>query len=234
MGKTTKASLELGARHAEVVQSAIRHWVESSTISQSQASLLADTIVVQTFDWEKFAKYTLRLAVLFFVVAVTSVVFEKRFVRIFRRLVELPPWLRGAATGAIAVGIHLVAHQRSQRLPEQKYANEAIHGVGALFFALAAYQLLEQLNEWFTPSMKSDIGDASQSKEEEKDDEKAREKREREVRDRKRLQSNSIQCVILGLATVYGAVGILSRSNFIWSCCMLVLGNFCGGMGGYQ
>lgn len=234
MGTTAKASLELGARHAEVVRSAIRHWVDTSTISETQASQLADTIVVQGFDWQKFAKYTLRLAVLCLVVAVSSIVFEERFARIYRRIVALPPWLRGAATGVIAVGIHVFAHQRSERLPEQIYANEAIHGVGALFFALAAFQLLEHLKDSFTRAAKSKGASASQSKEEYEDYEKARERKQSEARERKRLKHNLIQCVLLGLAIVYGTVGILSRSNFIWSCCMLVLGNVCGGLGGYE
>lgn len=234
-----KASLELGARHAKVVQSAIEHWVETSAISQSQASLLADTIVVQGFDWGKFAKYALRLAVLCLVVAVSSSVFEGWFKRIFKRILELPPWLRSATTAAVAVGVHIFAHGRSQRIPEQKHANEAIHGVGALLFALAALQVLEQLKRSFDRGTKSDGGDVprpwgKRSDEEEEEDRKERERKRQEMWERRRLERNMVQCVVLGLTTIYGAVGVISASNLIWSCSMFALGQFCGGAVGYS
>ena len=232
--KVSPTPLVLGARHAEVVQSAIKHWAESDTISPNQASLLADSIVVQSFDWEKFAKYTLRLAVLFLVVAVSSVVFEDRFLRVYRHLVALPAWLRSVATGAIAVGVHIFAYGRSQRLPGQKYRNEAIHAVGALFFALAALQLLEQLKAWFDRADKTEESAGTiQSDEEGKGDEKARERKDREMKQRQRLEHNAWLCVALGLGTVYGAVGLLSKSNLIWSCSMIVLGYCCGAATAY-
>lgn len=228
-----KNTLELGARHAEVVQAALQHWLRSNALSESQATQLADTIVVQTFDWEKFAKYSLRLAVLFLVVAVSSVVFEKGFLRIYRRIVALPPAVRGAATGVIAVGVHLLAYQRSQTLPQQKYANEAIHAIGAMFFALAAFQLLEQLHESFERSRTCEGEDASQSKAEDGNDEKSRERKKKETKERERLMRNALQGVMLGLATVYATVALASKSNLIWSFAMLVFGYCCGAMGGY-
>lgn len=234
MGAAAKTSLELGARHAQVVQSAIQHWADANTISQSQASLLSETIVVQGFDWEKFAKYTLRLAVLFLAVAVFSILFEARFLRLLRRLASLPAWLRSAATAKIAVGVHIFAYRRSRHLPDQKYANEAVHGLGALFFALTAFQLLQQFQEWYIQAGKRNESDVSKSQEEEKDDKEARERKKQEAQARRRLSNRLVQSVMLGLATVYGAVGVLSGSNFIWSCSMLVLGNFFGGMGGYM
>lgn len=234
MVKAGKTSLELGARHAEVVHSAIKHWTEISTISRSQATLLADTIAVRGFDWEKFAKYSLRLAVLFFVVAVTSVVFEESFVRIYRRLIALPPWLRSVATGAVAMGAHLLAHRRCQSLPEQIYANEAIHAVGGLFWALAAFQLLEQLKGSFDRATQRGRDESSQPKGEEGGDKEHQEKRKQEVKKRERLIGVVTQSVMLGLATVYGTVGLISRSNFIWSCSLIVLGYCCGATTGYM
>lgn len=212
-------ALELSARHSEVVHSAIKHWVDSGILSESKATLLADSIAVQGFDWNKFAKYTLRLAVLCFVVAVSSTVFEKRFARFFKWLLAMPAWVRGTATGLMAVGVHIFAHQRSQQVPEQKWGNEAIHGVGALAFAGAAFQVLEQLNSSFR-AVSSNEKDGPTSKVNQEE--------------RQRLERNAVQCVMLGLAAVYGAVGVISGSNFIWSCSMMVLGYCCGGMTGYM
>jgi hypothetical protein len=230
-----RASLHLGQRHAEVVHSAIQHWAESNTISQSQASVLADTIVVQGFDWAKFAKYSLRLAVLCLVVAVSSTIFEGWFKRLFKRIIELPPWLRSAATAVAAVGVHISAHRRSQRISEQKYANVAIHGVGAVLFALAALQLLEQFEKSFKPATETSKDDTPQPKEKTNEEEERvdKERRRRETRDRQRLEHMMVQSVVLGLATIYGAVGVISGSNLIWSCSMIALGQVCGGMAGY-
>lgn len=221
MGTSAKATLELGARHAEVVQFAIQHWVEREVITQSQASTLTDTVAVRGFDWEKFAKYTLRLAVLCLFVAVIHVVFEDRFVRLLKRIKILPPWLRAAATAVVAVGMHVFAHRRSQHVPAQKYVNEGFHGVGALLFALAALQVLKQLNDSFKHSTETSKDGESQIN---KEKEKAR----------KKLEHHIFQGVVMGLATVYAVVALLSKSNFIWSCSMIVLGRFLGGLTGYM
>lgn len=233
MGAAAKTSIELGARHAEVVQSAIKQWAYTGAITEHQASLLADTIEVQVFNWEKFAKYTLRLSVLCLVVAVSSIVFETRFVQIYRRIIALPAWLRSAITAVIATGVHIFAYERSKRLPEQKYANEAIHGVGALVFALAALQLLEQLQKWFHAAEQKDADDSSQPKSEKDDDEQRRGTREREVKARQRFERTVFHGVAFGLASVYATVGLLSGSNLIWSCAMVVLGSCFGGICGY-
>lgn len=227
MEEQVKEPLKLGARHAEVIKSAINHWVESGSISQDQASLLNDTIVVQSFDWKKFTKYALRLAVICLVVAVTSVVFEDGFLKIYRRLVALPPWIRAAMTCAIALGVHVVAHRRSRRLPEQTYSNEAIHAIGAIFLALAAFQLIEQLHHSYEQPLQHQENKASHPSSEAHSD------RQDQQRQREKLLEYSTIGIFFGLATVYGAIGLLSSSNLIWSCSMALLGYCSGGMVDY-
>lgn len=227
MEQPVKEPLELGARHAEVIKSAIKHWVESGSISQDQASLLTDTIVVQSFDWDKFTKYTLRLAVLCLVVAVTSVVFEDGFLKIYRRLVALPPWMRATITCAIALGFHVVAHRRSRRRPEQTYSNEAIHATGAIFLALAAFQLIEQLHHFYEQTSQHQENEGCHPSS------KAEFDRLDQQRERKKLLEDSIMGVLFGLTTVYGAIGVLSSSSLIWSCSMTLLGYCFGGMADY-
>lgn len=227
MEEPVKEPLELGTRHAEVIESAIKHWVESGSISQDQASLLTDTIVVQSFDWDKFTKYTLRLAVLCLVVAVTSVVFENGFLKIYKRLVALPPWMRAAMTCATALGFHVFAHRRSRQLPEQTYSNEAIHAIGSIFLALAAFQLIEQLHHFYKQTSQHQENKGCHPSPEAESD------RLDQQRKRKKLLEHSIMGVLFGLATVYGAIGVLSSSNLIWSCSMTLLGYCFGGMADY-
>lgn len=221
--------LELKARHAQAVQTAIEHWAASGAISDTQATLLADTIVARGFDWEAFAKHSMRLAVLFLAAAIFSTILEKRFLGIYKRIVKLPPWLRGAATAIIATGVHIFAYDRSQRVPRQTYANEALHGVGAIFFALTAYQLLEQLSRSLEDSYGRETTGrhACGSAEKGAHDGIDKDMKKRQRRARRRLERAMVQSVLLGLATVYGVVAVLSKSNFIWSCSMFVIGLFC-------
>jgi K+-sensing histidine kinase KdpD len=224
--------LELGARHAEVVQSAIQHWLDTQLLSESEATQLADSITIRTFDWEKFAKYTLRLAIICLVIAVSSVVLEASFIRLYRRIVALPAWLRGAITALMAVAVHVFAYDRSVKMPRQKYANEGIHAVGALLFALAALQVIEQLNESYQQRVKSQ-GSDGQSEAEKEDEEAARQRRIKEDRERSRLIGNAIWAVSLGLAAVYATVALLSKSTLIWTCAIMVTSSCIGGSGGY-
>ncbi|KAK0388810.1 hypothetical protein NLU13_5053 [Sarocladium strictum] len=229
----TQKTLELGARHAQVVQSAIRHWLESEALSESQATLLADTIHVRAFDWDKFAKYTLRLAVVCLVIAVSSVVLQASFMRLLRRVVALPAAVRGGVTGLVGVGVHVLAYDRSQTRPEQKYANEGVHAVGALFFALAALQVVEQLNDWHAGKVQRDGTGTAQPKAEVEEDQAARERRKQEEKERRRLMGNAIWAVVFGLGVVYATVALLSKSNLIWTCAIMVFSSCVGGSGGY-
>lgn len=234
MVEATQTNLELGARHAEVVRAAIQHWVRTSTISDKEASLLAETISVQTFDWEKFAKYSLRFAILFLAVAVVSVVFEDSFIRIYKRVVALPASLRSASTAIVAIGIHILAHRRSQAIPEQIYANEAIHAVGALCLLLAAIQAMMQLDDWAKrKSRESDSRDPDDKTAAEEGDKNSRGTRRQEHEAHDRLMGRAMYGIACSLATAYGTVGLVSKSNFIWSCAMIVLSYCCGGMSGY-
>lgn len=228
-----KKPLELGARHAEVVQSAIQHWLDTQLLTPDSATQLTDSITIRTFDWEKFAKYTLRLAIICLVIAVSSVVLEASFIRIYRRIVALPAWLRGAITALMAVGIHVFAYDRSVKLPRQMYANEGIHAIGALLFALAALQVIEQLNDLYYERMKRSQGSDEQSEAEKEDEEAARQRRIKEDKERSRLIGNAIWAVSLGLAAVYATVALLSKSTLIWTCAIMVTSSCIGGSGGY-
>lgn len=191
--------IELTPPQAQAVQAALQQWKNTKLISPKLASELLGTIQVkeQSFDWERFAKYTFRLAIICLAIAVVSVLADKAFLKLIRRILELPAWLRSAVTGLAAVGVHVWGYQRSIALPLQVWTNEAVHGLGALLFGVAALQLVENIDD--------------------KDD-RLREK---------------LNWILLSLASVYGVTGVVTTSNFIWSCGMIVLGTWFGAMTGY-
>jgi hypothetical protein len=192
-------SIELTPPQAQAVQAALQQWENTNLISSKLASELLATIQVQEqgFDWQRFAKYTFRLAIICLAIAVVSILADKAFLKLIKRVLELPAWLRSALTGLAAVGVHIWGYQRSIELPLQVWTNEAVHGLGALLFGLAALQLAENVNR---------KGD---------------------------MQNHRINWILLSLAGIYGVTGVITMSNFIWSCGMIVLGTWFGAMTEY-
>ncbi|KAI1282227.1 hypothetical protein F5Y07DRAFT_410812 [Xylaria sp. FL0933] len=131
--------LELTAAEADAVHKALRYWSHSKLISADIADHLLGTVQVvdeqqHGFNWEGFAKYTFRLAVVCLAIAIISLIFDnvvpKIIERIIERILALPSSVRIAATSALAIAT---------------YSNEAINSLGALLFGLAALQLADAL-----------------------------------------------------------------------------------------
>ncbi len=229
---TQKPSIVLEPNQAEGLQSAVQQWSSANIISSKLAAELLSTIEIQehSFDWERFAKYSFRLAVLCLAVAVASLIFDKLFLKFMKRLVNLPPALRSAFTAASAIAVHVRAFQRSLDVPQQIYFIEAIHGVGAILFALAALQLGEAIDRWFetakekTGSVEKPNGKNGHSPESQKNASRSKAPDHRDA---------VLKLPMLLLFMVYGATGMLAKSNFIWSCGMLVFAAYLGAQTGY-
>ncbi|KAI3343622.1 hypothetical protein F4824DRAFT_15160 [Ustulina deusta] len=195
-------SLGLTAAEADAVRKALQYWSHSKLIHANMVDdLLATVQVVQEqpdFNWEKFAKYTFRLAVICFAIAVLSLVFNNAVPRIIKRILALPSPVRVTATSALAIATHVWGYQRSLTAPQQIYSTEAVHSLGALLFGLAAVQL--------AVALEAD----------------------------KRQNLHVFHNIELSLALVYGASAVLVRSNFIWSCGMVVLGAWFGSWTAYS
>ncbi|KAK8045052.1 hypothetical protein PG993_005076 [Apiospora rasikravindrae] len=248
--------LELPARQAKVVQAAIDHWAsnDSRLVSPQLAAQLRASVEVRGFPWDAFAKYALRLAVLCLVIAVFSALVEDAFARFWRRVREVPPGVRSMLTAAAGGLVHYYAFYRRQQHQQRVFANEAVHAVGALLFAVAALQLLDALDQVFKAHAgKEDNGNSGVAdsgpweKREEKTrskskkrpppppphDEETRKAKEAESKARKQLRDRVCRAVILLLASIYGLVALSTGSNFIWSCAMVVLSYWFGAITGY-
>ncbi|KAI1115112.1 hypothetical protein F5Y14DRAFT_440836 [Nemania sp. NC0429] len=137
--------LELTASQADAVQKALRHWSSSQLVPASLvADLLATVQIVEEehdFNWDKFAKYTFRLAVISLAIAFSSFVLDDVARKLVKRILDLPIAIRMVATSALAVTAHAWGYQRSLETPQEPYLTEAIHSLGAILFGLAALQL---------------------------------------------------------------------------------------------
>ncbi|KAI0125662.1 hypothetical protein BJ170DRAFT_632037 [Xylariales sp. AK1849] len=196
----TNKNITLNPAQAQAVEAAVQQWSTSNIISNKLASELLASIQVQedSFDWQRFAKYTFRVAIICLAIAVVSIVAGNAFLKLIKRVLELPAWLRSTITAAVAAGVHVWGYQRSIDVPLQVWTNEAIHGLGELTVGLAVVQLAEALDV----------------------DEKKHPER--------------LNWILLLLAGIYGGTGVITKSNFIWSCGMIVLSGWFGAMTGYQ
>ncbi|KAI0816593.1 hypothetical protein GGR55DRAFT_243754 [Xylaria sp. FL0064] len=149
----SSGQLELTAAEADAVHRALRYWSHSKLISANVADRLLGTVQVvdeqqHDFNWERFTKYTFRLAVVCLAIAIISLIFDNVVPRIIERILALPSSVRITATSALAIAAHAWGYQRSlaaSSLRQQTYSDEAIHSLGALLFGLAALQLVTAL-----------------------------------------------------------------------------------------
>ena len=199
-----KSLIVLHPEQAIVIESALQQWSSANLISSTLATELLSTIQIQEhgFDWEKFTKYSFRLAVLCLAIAVASLVFDSLFLKFISKVVNLPPKLRSVLTASGAIAVHFWAFKRSLITPQQIYSNEAIHGAGAILFALATLQIAEAMeHSWSCSSAHH--------------------------------RDKMINLLVLLLAMIYCTVGLLAKSNFLWSCGILVFAAFLGAQTGY-
>ncbi|KAI0436024.1 hypothetical protein F4803DRAFT_543570 [Xylaria telfairii] len=137
--------LELTATQADAVQKALRYWSHTKLVSAELVGDLLATIQIieeeHEFDWDKFAKYTFRLAVICLTIAIIALVFDQAVPKFIKRILALPATVRVTVTSALALAVLVCGYQRSLSTPQQPYFNEAIHSLGALLFGLAALQL---------------------------------------------------------------------------------------------
>ncbi|KAI1743816.1 hypothetical protein F4680DRAFT_407606 [Xylaria scruposa] len=137
--------IELTTVQADAVRKALQYWSHSKLVSaELVGDLLATVLIVEEehgFNWNGFAKYTFRLAVICLAIAIISLVFDETVPKIVKRILELPVTMRVPATTALAITVLVWGYQRSLTIPQQFYFNEAIHSLGSLLFGLAALQL---------------------------------------------------------------------------------------------
>ncbi|KAH8588933.1 hypothetical protein B0O99DRAFT_600316 [Bisporella sp. PMI_857] len=144
----SSVSVELTKIQANGVRAAIHQWTTANLISETLSSELLSTIQIKepSFNYEKFAKYSFRLAILCLAVAVVSLLADNAFLKLIKRIIALHPFLRSALTALLAIAVHVWGHNRSLQTPGEVYLNEAIHSLGSLLFALAGLQLAEGLD----------------------------------------------------------------------------------------
>ncbi|KAI0158076.1 hypothetical protein GGR57DRAFT_458978 [Xylariaceae sp. FL1272] len=210
MGKDNiPQAIKLTEAQADAVQKTLQYWSQSRQLSQSQADHLLSTIQVieskQNFEWDRFAKYTFRLAIICLAIGVFYLAFDGMVPKIIARIKQLPLSLRVCITSVLAIAVHYAAYQRSSSKTEQVRLNEAFHALGALLFGLAAIQIEDSLKPT-RPGVRGSKSDFDT------------------YRAAKLKHEYIMLKIYLGLAAVYLMVAIAVQSNFICSLALLVYG----------
>lgn len=206
---TPGVRIPLSTAHAQALEAAIDQWSKSNLIGTELASALQATIAVHDvdgFDWQRFAKYAFRLAVLCLAMALFGIVTNRASPEVLRRWLSTPSRLRAALTAAVAVAVHGYGAMCQWHHPEQVWANEAMHAVGSVLMALAAWQLAVVV-EW-----------------------RADEAKGWEMRQRRSgwEEADKQWWILLLLSVIYGVTGVLTGSNLIWSCGIVAFGTWFG------
>lgn len=226
MALKSEASINLSSSQARTVQAAIHQWADQHVISSTLAARLLDTLTIEdSFDWQRFAKYTFRLAIISFAIALASILADKAFLKLIKRILFVPAWLRGIAAAAVAAVVHYWGYERGKLHPLQIWTNESVHALGGLVIAVAAWQFAISVGAFDVfpgPSpYQSGISD----------EEKMTRQRQRSDFDTE--QTKRIGHVLLALSSVYAITGVVTSSNLIWSSAMIVLGAWFGAVTGY-
>lgn len=215
MALITEQTITLSSSQAHAVQAAIEQWSNQQLISPSLASQLLSTLDIEdSFDWQRFAKYTFRLAIICLTIAVVSILTDDAFMKLLKRVFSIPAWLRSLLTATMAIGVHYWGYQRQVEKPLQIWTNESVHALGGLVVGLAALQLAETLG----------VFDAHRSNSHNKYISKARIERK---------AMNNLLRILFLLSGIYLTTGLVTRSNLLWSFGMIVLGSWLGAVTGY-
>ncbi|KAH6648609.1 hypothetical protein BKA67DRAFT_538631 [Truncatella angustata] len=226
MSPMTETKLTVSSSQARAVQAAIQQWKNQHLVSSSLASQLLETLNVEdSFDWQRFAKYSFRLAIICLAIAIFSILTDDAFLKLIRRVFSIPAWIRSLCTAAVAATVHYWGYLRQLEQPLQVWTNESAHALGGLIVAVAAWQLFEWLG---APKKRRQLTYESGLSDEEKG------RRIQANKDQYAMQLEVIIWIVLLLAVVYGTTGMLTGSNLIWSTALLVLGTWLGVFTGYH
>ncbi|KAI1843308.1 hypothetical protein JX266_010482 [Neoarthrinium moseri] len=133
---------------AEAVRAAIEHWSERKLEGPALASEVLLTLRVEnhSFQWQRFAKYAFRLALISLAIALVTLLCDIRLILFIKHVLAPSAWLRSILPALGAVVVHVWGCRRQVEYPLQVWTNEAVHGLGGLLFGLSAQQFLEALD----------------------------------------------------------------------------------------
>lgn len=139
--RTHPMKIQLNAKQAINLKTALHHWQQHGLIDQTTAHALEDNIEVLPFDWKRLAKYSFWLAIICTIIAISSVLMDKVLLDFLQTLFNAPHAVKCVGLGIISIALFWAGIKRRLTFPEKIYSNEAVLFLAVLTTAGTVYQL---------------------------------------------------------------------------------------------
>lgn len=129
--------MQVSKKEGQVLDSAIKHWLDSDVISEPESQKLRESYEVTSFDWKRVAKYSFWLAISCIVISVSSVVADKWLMEIFESIFNAPDSIKCIGFAIFSGALYFLGVRRKNKYPDKVYSNEAIFFLGIVTTAAA-------------------------------------------------------------------------------------------------
>ena len=122
--------MKLPRKQAAFARETIEQWKHDGLLADTQAPRLAETILVQPFDWRRLAKYSFWIALISIVSSVSAALSDQFLIDLLEDLFDAPAAGKCVGLVLLAAGLYSWGVGRRRQVPVQVYRNEAILFLG--------------------------------------------------------------------------------------------------------
>src|SRR5690349_1555340 len=105
--------MRLSRKKAVVVRQALSTWQAEGQLTAQQAATLDHSIEVQTFDWQRLARYSFWIALVSILTSVTAALMDSAFTALLKVIFDLPGAVHVAMLSALAGGFYFWGYRRT-------------------------------------------------------------------------------------------------------------------------
>ncbi|MGJ8647220.1 MAG: hypothetical protein ACSHXJ_10005 [Marinomonas colpomeniae] len=124
--------MQVSKKEGKILDGAIKNWLETDIISESESEKLQSSYDVIPFDWKRVAKYSFWVAIICIVISVASVLANEWVIDLFMSLFDMNDFVKSLLFFALSGGLYFLGIKRKYKYPEKIYSNEAIFFLGIL------------------------------------------------------------------------------------------------------
>lgn len=128
--------LEVNKKQAKFLEKAFEEWQADNLLSEEQVEQLQNNILLQTFDWQKLAKYCFVLAILCVAGAILSMLSDNYLLELLFEIIG-SEWGAVITSSFIAAGFIYWGGRQTRRTDNRKLSSEALLAVGGIFIGVA-------------------------------------------------------------------------------------------------
>ena len=129
--------MQVSKKEGKVLDEAIRSWLETDAITESESQKLKTSYEVTSFDWKRVAKYSFWLAISCIVISISSALADRWLIELFKKLFNAPDSVKFLSFAVLSGGLYFLGVRRKAQQPNEVYSNEAIFFLGVAATAIS-------------------------------------------------------------------------------------------------